>query len=104
MDSAEVSFFVVSLFHSHYIHYDIEPPQCTRVTIRRTNVFKDGFTHLSGLGKRPIAINFIDEHGLPEAGFDGGGLFTALLMIFCKRDLILLSRWLTTLLFFYLTY
>ena len=50
----------------------------TRVTIRRNSVFEDGFTHLNALGpelKSPIAIQFIDEFGMQEAGIDGGGLF-----------------------------
>jgi ubiquitin-protein ligase E3 C len=41
-------------------------------------VFEDGFSHLNELGSRlkgPVAIQFIDEFGMPEAGIDGGGLF-----------------------------
>ena len=41
-------------------------------------MFEDGFTHLNALGSRlksPVAIQFIDEFGMPEAGIDGGGLF-----------------------------
>ncbi|GES88691.1 HECT-domain-containing protein [Rhizophagus clarus] len=59
-------------------HYDVFPHPRTRVTIRRTSVFEDGFTHLNALGsglKSPVAIQFIDEFGMPEAGIDGGGLF-----------------------------
>nr|CAG8539342.1 680_t:CDS:10 [Entrophospora candida]CAG8546331.1 11073_t:CDS:10 [Entrophospora candida] len=50
----------------------------TFVTIHRTNVFEDGFKQLNDLGpnlKKPIAIKFIDEFGIQEAGIDGGGLF-----------------------------
>lgn len=77
-------------------------PPVARVTIRRDHVFEDGFTHLYGLGKRrrsprcylsisldlnhfdttlgadlrrKIAISFVDEFGLLEAGVDGGGVF-----------------------------
>jgi ubiquitin-protein ligase E3 C len=49
-----------------------------RVNIRRGRVFEDGFTTLNALKekmKKKIAISFIDEHGLPEAGIDGGGVF-----------------------------
>ncbi|KAI8394277.1 uncharacterized protein BYT42DRAFT_487189 [Radiomyces spectabilis] len=46
--------------------------------IRRHHVFEDGFASLYGLGselKRKIAITFVDEFGLQEAGIDGGGVF-----------------------------
>ncbi|CAB5374017.1 unnamed protein product [Rhizophagus irregularis] len=59
-------------------HFDVFPHPRTRVTIRRNSVFEDGFTHLNALGaglKSPVAIQFIDEFGMPEAGIDGGGLF-----------------------------
>ncbi|CAG8446325.1 9918_t:CDS:10 [Funneliformis caledonium] len=49
-----------------------------RVSIRRNSVFEDGFSNLNALGsglKSPIAIQFIDEFGMQEAGIDGGGLF-----------------------------
>ena len=49
-----------------------------RVTIRRGQVFEDGFAYLNALGpslKGRISISFIDEHGLHEAGIDGGGVF-----------------------------
>lgn len=48
------------------------------VTIRRGQLLYDGFSQLNGLGqslKSRVRIQFIDEHGLPEAGVDGGGLF-----------------------------
>ncbi|RHZ57890.1 hypothetical protein Glove_382g38 [Diversispora epigaea] len=49
-----------------------------RVTIRRNNIFEDGFAYLNSAGKglkNSVAIQFIDEFGIPEAGIDGGGLF-----------------------------
>jgi ubiquitin-protein ligase E3 C len=49
-----------------------------RVTIRRASVFEDGFAHLNALGpglKRKVAITFVNEQGLVEAGIDGGGVF-----------------------------
>lgn len=48
------------------------------VTINRKQLLYDGFNHLNDLGdelKLRIRIQFIDEHGLVEAGVDGGGLF-----------------------------
>lgn len=48
------------------------------ITIRRSQLLYDGFNHLNGLGeelKSRVRIRFIDEHGLTEAGVDGGGLF-----------------------------
>ncbi|KAI9026654.1 hypothetical protein CLU79DRAFT_853565 [Phycomyces nitens] len=50
----------------------------TAVTIHRNNVFEDGFTQLYPLGanlKKRVAISFVDEFGLQEAGIDGGGVF-----------------------------
>ncbi|KAJ3020074.1 hypothetical protein HKX48_001380 [Thoreauomyces humboldtii] len=49
-----------------------------KVTVRRQSVFEDGFTHLNALGaelKDRIAIEFVSEQGLVEAGIDGGGVF-----------------------------
>ena len=49
-----------------------------RITVHRSSIFEDGFAHLNALGpklKGKIAISFISEHGLPEAGIDGGGVF-----------------------------
>ncbi|GMH39401.1 hypothetical protein BSKO_07299 [Bryopsis sp. KO-2023] len=48
------------------------------VTIRRSQLLYDGFNQLNEMGdelKSRVRIRFIDEHGLPEAGVDGGGLF-----------------------------
>ncbi len=38
----------------------------------------DGFDGLNNLGpalKSRVRIQFVDQHGIPEAGIDGGGLF-----------------------------
>ncbi|KAG0212100.1 hypothetical protein BGX28_006861 [Mortierella sp. GBA30] len=46
--------------------------------IHRGSVFEDGYEHLNSLGpmlKGRIAISFIDQYGIPEAGIDGGGVF-----------------------------
>eukprot|EP00891_Asterochloris_glomerata_P001416 jgi/Astpho2/1416/fgenesh1_pm.00025_%23_13_t len=47
------------------------------VTIRRASLLQDGFDQLNKLGqdlKSRIRIQFINEHGIEEAGVDGGGL------------------------------
>jgi ubiquitin-protein ligase E3 C len=65
-------------FFYYFSHFDVFPHPRTRVTIRRNSVFEDGFSYLNELGSRlksPVAIQFIDEFGMPEAGIDGGGLF-----------------------------
>ncbi|CAG8528220.1 16186_t:CDS:10, partial [Cetraspora pellucida] len=59
-----------------HIHAIFEPR--TRVTIHRSKIFEDGFDQLNAMGarlKNPVAIQFIDEFGIQEAGIDGGGLF-----------------------------
>ncbi|KAI9287664.1 hypothetical protein BC943DRAFT_342170 [Umbelopsis sp. AD052] len=63
-------------------------PPVARVTIRRDHVFEDGFTHLYGLGadlRRKIAISFVDEFGLLEAGVDGGGVFKEFLTTLARQ-------------------
>ncbi|KAA6423490.1 MAG: E3 ubiquitin- ligase UPL6 [Trebouxia sp. A1-2] len=48
------------------------------VTIHRTTLLQDGFEQLNKLAERlksRLQIRFIDQHGLEEAGIDGGGLF-----------------------------
>ena len=42
------------------------------------NAVQDGFEQMNGLGehlKERLQIQFVDVHGIPEAGVDGGGLF-----------------------------
>ncbi|CAD7703489.1 unnamed protein product [Ostreobium quekettii] len=58
------------------------------VTIRRSQLLYDGFNQLNSLGaslKSRVRIQFIDEHGLPEAGVDGGGLFKDFMEELVKR-------------------
>ncbi|KAF9390781.1 hypothetical protein BGX21_011385 [Mortierella sp. AD011] len=58
-----------SSFHPHAIG---------QARIRRGAVFEDGYEQLNNLGPRlkgRIAISFIDQYGMPEAGIDGGGVF-----------------------------
>lgn len=46
--------------------------------MRRKYLFEDAFKELSGLQeqlKTTVRVKFIDEHGLEEAGIDGGGVF-----------------------------
>ncbi|KAI3426511.1 hypothetical protein D9Q98_008876 [Chlorella vulgaris] len=46
--------------------------------IKRTQVLHDAFEKMSGMGEAlhgRIRIQFIDAHGMEEAGVDGGGLF-----------------------------
>ncbi|KAG2492353.1 hypothetical protein HYH03_009301 [Edaphochlamys debaryana] len=48
------------------------------VPIRRDQLLFDGFDRLNAMGERlrgRVRIMFIDAHGVPEAGVDGGGLF-----------------------------
>lgn len=47
-------------------------------TVRRDHIFEDGFASLNGLDvelKNKVAISFVDQWGLEEAGIDGGGVF-----------------------------
>jgi ubiquitin-protein ligase E3 C len=50
-----------------------------RVNIRRDHVFHDGFNALHPLTstqlKKRVAISFTNDHGMQEAGIDGGGVF-----------------------------
>lgn len=48
------------------------------VSVRRKFIFEDAFDELNFLGpqlKATIRVKFIDEHGIEEAGIDGGGVF-----------------------------
>lgn len=59
-----------------------------KAVIRREHISEDGFLHLSALGprlKEPIEIRFIDQHGMEEAGIDGGGVFKEFLTNLTKE-------------------
>ncbi|KAJ3088054.1 hypothetical protein HK102_009664 [Quaeritorhiza haematococci] len=59
-----------------------------RVTIRRNQVFEDGYAYLNALGpklKNRIAITFVSEQGLVEAGIDGGGVFKEFLTTLTRQ-------------------
>ncbi|CDF34855.1 unnamed protein product [Chondrus crispus] len=47
------------------------------VSVRRKHIFQDAFEELNKISnlKATIRVKFIDEHGLEEAGIDGGGVF-----------------------------
>lgn len=64
----------------------IEPMK--RVTIRRNLIIEDGFEQLNELGsqlKRRVAITFVSDQGLVEAGIDGGGVFKEFLTALTKE-------------------
>jgi ubiquitin-protein ligase E3 C len=64
------------------------PFQRYNVKIHRNYVFEDGHAQLNQLGsnlKGKIAISFIDSHGLPEEGIDGGGVFKEFLTSCLKQ-------------------
>lgn len=66
----------VKLFRQYV--FKIKEAPLKKVTIRRNHIFEDGFDQLNSLGsllKNNIAIIFIDEYGIEEAGIDGGGVF-----------------------------
>ncbi|KAJ1659725.1 ubiquitin-protein ligase (E3) [Dispira simplex] len=59
-----------------------------RVEIHRTRVFEDGFERLNPLGpglKQRVAISFVDQYGLTEAGIDGGGVFKEFFNLLTKE-------------------
>lgn len=59
--------------------FPLAPP--TFLRIRRNHVIEDGVEGLAQLGgsasswKTRVRVQFVSEHGLEEAGIDGGGLF-----------------------------
>ncbi|WVW78358.1 hypothetical protein I302_100312 [Kwoniella bestiolae CBS 10118] len=56
--------------------------------IRRDRISQDGFDELGNLGpalKSRIEITFVDQHGMTEAGIDGGGLFKEFLTNLSKE-------------------
>eukprot|EP00168_Porphyra_purpurea_P013068 TRINITY_DN3534_c0_g1_i2.p1 TRINITY_DN3534_c0_g1~~TRINITY_DN3534_c0_g1_i2.p1 ORF type:complete len:561 (+),score=136.78 TRINITY_DN3534_c0_g1_i2:563-2245(+) len=69
----------VRVFHAWVAQRRIHSSASTWVTIRRARVFEDALTHLRNLAdtalRARVRVKFIDEHGLEEAGIDGGGVF-----------------------------
>ncbi|CAN8066881.1 unnamed protein product [Agarophyton chilense] len=54
------------------------PSASHRLSVRRNFIFQDAYRVLNVLGptlKSTIRVKFIDEHGIEEAGIDGGGVF-----------------------------
>ncbi|KAG5182272.1 hypothetical protein JKP88DRAFT_199505 [Tribonema minus] len=53
------------------------PGDTQRIRVRRTHLFDDSFEALGGLGaglRRRLQVTFVNEHGMEEAGIDGGGV------------------------------
>jgi len=53
-------------------------PPGVQIEVRRGDVFEDSFRQLNGLGeglRGRIQVSFVNEHGVSEAGIDGGGVF-----------------------------
>ncbi|GAB0495764.1 hypothetical protein MMPV_007069 [Pyropia vietnamensis] len=69
----------VHVFRAWVAQRHIHSSGSTWVTIRRSRLFEDALTHLGGLPDHAfrswVRVKFIDEHGLEEAGIDGGGVF-----------------------------
>jgi len=69
----------VRVFHAWVAQRRIHSSASTWVTIRRARVFEDALAHLRNLPdtalRARVRVKFIDEHGLEEAGIDGGGVF-----------------------------
>jgi hypothetical protein len=54
--------------------------------IRRNYLFEDAMERMGPLGadvKDKLRVQFVDVHGMEEAGIDGGGLFSACLQVVC---------------------
>ena len=60
----------------------------TKITIRRSNLFEDGFIVFSKLGNNylrgKLQVTFVDEFGTFEEGIDAGGLFKEFLIELSK--------------------
>ncbi|KFH64448.1 hypothetical protein MVEG_09184 [Podila verticillata NRRL 6337] len=57
---------------------NFHPMAVGHARVRRGSIFEDGYQQLNHLGRKlkgRIAIEFIDQHGISEAGIDGGGVF-----------------------------
>lgn len=66
------------------------------VTIRREHMYQDAFDQLSALGpslRSRVRVQMTNEHGLNEAGIDGGGLFREFLTDIIKQGMLLLHQY-----------
>ncbi|KAF9427442.1 hypothetical protein BGZ94_004884 [Podila epigama] len=57
---------------------NFHPIAVGKAQVRRGSVFEDGYEQLNPLGRKlkgRIAIEFVDQYGITEAGIDGGGVF-----------------------------
>lgn len=58
------------------------------IRVRRNYLFEDAFDQLSHLGehlKKHLRVKFIDEHGIEEAGIDGGGVYKEFMYELLRR-------------------
>merc|ERR1712159_359926 len=72
-----------------------EIPGRENVIIRRHELYGDSKRTLNSLGKRlkkRIQITFINEHGMQEAGIDGGGVFKEFIDDLIKNTFIPAER------------
>ena len=63
-------------------------PEGFQLTIRRENLFEDGFQAFQAVSKTSLKsrlrVFYIDEFGMEEKGVDGGGIFKEFLNDICK--------------------
>eukprot|EP00252_Welwitschia_mirabilis_P024162 TRINITY_DN7059_c0_g3_i3.p1 TRINITY_DN7059_c0_g3~~TRINITY_DN7059_c0_g3_i3.p1 ORF type:complete len:797 (+),score=144.37 TRINITY_DN7059_c0_g3_i3:224-2392(+) len=62
-------------------------PGSIEIAVHRNHIVEDGFAQLNSLGaklKSCLNVSFVNEHGLPEAGLDYGGLFKEFLTDLAK--------------------
>ena len=63
-------------------------PEGFQLTIRRENLFEDGFQAFQAVSKTSLKsrlrVFYIDEFGMEEQGVDGGGIFKEFLNDICK--------------------
>lgn len=64
----------------------IEHPNRMGVQVRRDTVVEDAYENLKGksLSGR-LQVQFVNDHGLDEAGIDGGGLFKEFITLFSQQ-------------------
>jgi hypothetical protein len=65
-----------------------EPGHGVKIKVRRGSLYEDAYNTLNPLKgnlKGRIQISFVDEHGIEEAGIDGGGLFKEFMVQLSKR-------------------
>ena len=72
-------------YHRQHHNVNFDPGLGVRIRIRRKFVLEDAFRQIAKLDlqkiKGRIQVEFTDEHGIPEPGLDGGGLWRELLSL-----------------------